>query len=139
MKHCPTRWLNLLRCIDKYLKQLQGLNSYFCTCSKQSSKVISITTRLQHTFTNTSCSMFCLAWIVLLDSIEVEADFAIFLCLFAFFLIKHPKCMLYILNLYLPLELFPIPLNSSIHWEEKWHCLLTSFAGGTSLLVLAEN
>ena len=44
-------WLSILRCVDKYLKQLQGLISYFCTCSEQSSKVISITTRLQHPFT----------------------------------------------------------------------------------------
>ena len=51
MKYCPTHWLRLLRCVDKYLKQLQGLISYFCTCSKQSSKVIDITTRLQLPFT----------------------------------------------------------------------------------------
>ena len=51
LKHCPTRWLSLLRWFDRYLKQLEGLISYFLSCSEQSSKVISITKRLQNPLT----------------------------------------------------------------------------------------
>ena len=51
LKHCPTRWLSLLRCVDRYLKQLQGLISYFLSCNDQTSKVISIAERLQDPYT----------------------------------------------------------------------------------------
>ena len=42
LKHCPTRWLSLLRCIERYLYQLPGLISYFLSC-EQTAKVVSIT------------------------------------------------------------------------------------------------
>ena len=29
LKHCTTRWLSLLRCVNRYLAQLDGLKSYF--------------------------------------------------------------------------------------------------------------
>ena len=29
LKHCPTRWLSLLRCVSRYLDQLEGLKSFF--------------------------------------------------------------------------------------------------------------
>ena len=51
LKHCPTRWLSLLRCVDRYLKQIDGLVSYFLSCNEQTAKVISITERLQNPFT----------------------------------------------------------------------------------------
>ena len=51
LKHCPTRWLSLLRCVDRYLKQMDGLVSYFLSCNEQTNKVISITERLQNPFT----------------------------------------------------------------------------------------
>lgn len=46
LKHCPTRWLSLLRCVERYLHQVDGLISYFLSCEEQSAKVISITERL---------------------------------------------------------------------------------------------
>ena len=51
LKQCPTRWLSLLRCVDRYLKQIDGLVSYFLSCREQTAKVISITERLQNPFT----------------------------------------------------------------------------------------
>lgn len=51
LKHCPTRWLSLLRCVDRYLRQIDGLVSYFLSCNEQTDKVISITERLQNPFT----------------------------------------------------------------------------------------
>ena len=54
LKHCPTRWLSLLRCVERYIRQLDGLISYFLSCDDQddpSSKVVSITQRLQHNLT----------------------------------------------------------------------------------------
>ncbi len=51
LKHCPTRWLSLLRCVDRYLKQIDGLVSYFLSCNEQTAKVISITERLENPFT----------------------------------------------------------------------------------------
>ena len=51
LKHCPTRWLSLLRCVGRYLQQLQGLKSFFMSCDEQSAKVISITERLDNTLT----------------------------------------------------------------------------------------
>ena len=29
LKHCPTRWLSLIRCVGRYLSQYDGLKSYF--------------------------------------------------------------------------------------------------------------
>ncbi len=51
LKHCPTRWLSLLRCIGRYLEQLEGLISYFLSCDDQTAKVVSITKRLQNPLT----------------------------------------------------------------------------------------
>ena len=51
LKHCPTRWLSLLRCVHRYLAQYEGLKSYFLSCSEQSEKVISITSRLENPLT----------------------------------------------------------------------------------------
>ena len=49
LKHSPTRWLSLLRCVDRYLKQMDGLISYFQSCREaESSKVLSIVHRLQN-------------------------------------------------------------------------------------------
>ena len=48
LKHCPTRWLSLLRCVGRYIEQLEGLKSYFLSCDEQSPKVISITERLEN-------------------------------------------------------------------------------------------
>ena len=51
LKHCPTRWLSLLRCVHRYLNQYEGLKTYFLSCSEQSAKVISITHRLENPLT----------------------------------------------------------------------------------------
>lgn len=51
LKHCPTRWLSLLRCVERYLKQLDGLVSYFRSCNDETIKVISIIERLANPFT----------------------------------------------------------------------------------------
>lgn len=51
LKHCQTRWLSLLRCIGRYLDQLEGLISYFLSCEDQSAKVVHITERLQNPLT----------------------------------------------------------------------------------------
>ena len=51
LKHCPTCWLSLLRCVHRYLNQYEGLKTYFLSCSEQSMKVISITHRLENPFT----------------------------------------------------------------------------------------
>ena len=51
IKHCPTRWLSLLRCVGRYLSQLAGLISYFLSCDDQSAKVVSIAERLQNPLT----------------------------------------------------------------------------------------
>ena len=48
LKHCPTRWLSLLRCVQRYLDQLDGLISYFASCDEQSQKIKSILGRLQN-------------------------------------------------------------------------------------------
>ena len=50
LKHCQTRWLSLLRCVDRYLYQLPGLISYFLSC-EQTAKVVSIADRLQNPLT----------------------------------------------------------------------------------------
>lgn len=51
LKHCPTRWLSLLRCVRRYLEQFEGLLSFFLSCDEQTAKVISITSRLQNPLT----------------------------------------------------------------------------------------
>ena len=51
LKHCPTRWLSLLRCVGRYLSQYDGLKSYFLSCDDQSAKVRSISERLQNPLT----------------------------------------------------------------------------------------
>ena len=49
LKHCQTRWLSFLRCVHRYLKQLDGLKSYFLSCDEaESSKVIQILDRLEN-------------------------------------------------------------------------------------------
>lgn len=52
LKHCPTRWLSLLRCVGRCLDQFDGLLSYFRSCNEaQSSKVVSILERLESPLT----------------------------------------------------------------------------------------
>lgn len=52
LKHCPTRWLSLLRCVGRYLQQFDGLKSYFHSCGEaETAKVISIIKRLEHPLT----------------------------------------------------------------------------------------
>jgi hypothetical protein len=52
LKHCPMRWLSLPRCVGRYLKQYNGLVSYFQSCSEaESSKVLSIVKRLENPLT----------------------------------------------------------------------------------------
>ena len=51
LKHCPTRWLSLLRCVGRYLSQYDGLKSYFLSCDDQSAKIQNITARLQNPLT----------------------------------------------------------------------------------------
>ena len=51
LKHCPTRWLSLLRCVGRYLSQYDGLKSYFLSCDDQSAKVRSISDRLENPLT----------------------------------------------------------------------------------------
>lgn len=51
LKHCTTRWLSLLRCVGRYITQLEGLKSYFVSCDEQTSKVISISDRLANPLT----------------------------------------------------------------------------------------
>ena len=52
LKHCPTRWLSLLRCVGRYLAQLDGLKSYFLSCGEaETAKVKSILERLEHPLT----------------------------------------------------------------------------------------
>ena len=46
LKHCPTRWLSILRCVSRYLTQFEGLKSYFLSCSEaETSKVTRILQR----------------------------------------------------------------------------------------------
>ena len=47
-KHCPTRWLSLLRCVDRYLVQLDGLKSFFLSTDEQTEEVQSIIFRLHN-------------------------------------------------------------------------------------------
>ena len=52
LKHCPTRWLSLLKCVDRYLRQYDGLKSYFLSCDKaETIKVRNIISRLENSLT----------------------------------------------------------------------------------------
>ena len=52
LKHCPTRWLSLLRCVGRYISQYDGLKSYFVSCSEaESSKVANIIKQLENPLT----------------------------------------------------------------------------------------
>ena len=50
LKHCPTMWLSLLRCVNRYLSQYDGLKSYFLSCDDKTAK-IRIVSRLQNPLT----------------------------------------------------------------------------------------
>jgi len=48
LKHCTTRWLSLLKCVNRYLAQLDGLESYFLSCdASETSKVQGSLEKLQ--------------------------------------------------------------------------------------------
>lgn len=52
VKHCPTRWLSLLRCVNRSITQLEGLCSYFRSCGEaESTKVVNILRRLENPLT----------------------------------------------------------------------------------------
>ena len=52
LKHCTTRWLSLLHCVDRYITQFDGLKSFFLSCSEaETSKVVSILQRLENPLT----------------------------------------------------------------------------------------
>ena len=52
LKHCPTRWLSLLKCVDHYLRQYDGLKSFFLSCEEaETAKVRSILSRLENPLT----------------------------------------------------------------------------------------
>ena len=51
LKHSPTRWLSLLRCVRRYIQQYSGLKSYFLTCGDETNKVQSIISRLENPLT----------------------------------------------------------------------------------------
>ena len=52
LKHCPTRWLSLLKCVDRYLRQYDGLKSYFLSCDEaETVKVRNILSRLENPLT----------------------------------------------------------------------------------------
>ena len=52
LKYCPTRWLSLLKCVDRYLRQYDGLKSYFLSCDEaETVKVRSIISRLENPLT----------------------------------------------------------------------------------------
>ena len=49
LKHCPTRWLSLLRCVGRFISQFDGLKSYFLSCSEAETwKVVSMKIHLQN-------------------------------------------------------------------------------------------
>ena len=52
LKHCPTRWLSLLKCVDRYLRQYDRLKSYFLSCDEaETVKVRNILSRLENPLT----------------------------------------------------------------------------------------
>ncbi len=64
LKHCTTRWLSLLRCVDRYLSQYDGLKSYFLSCDEsESSKVQGIVERLENPLTKPLLLFLSLQWI----------------------------------------------------------------------------
>ena len=49
LKHCPTRSLSLLKCVDRYLRQYDGLKSFFLSCEEdETANVHSIFSRLEN-------------------------------------------------------------------------------------------
>ena len=74
LKHCTTRWLSLLRCVDRYISQFDGLRSYFLSCDEsETSKVQSIIDRLENPLTKpilSFLSYILLLWINLTDSFK---------------------------------------------------------------------
>ena len=52
LKDCPTRWLSLLKCVDRYHRQYDGLKSFFLSCEEaETAKVCSILSRLENPLT----------------------------------------------------------------------------------------
>ena len=52
LKDCPTRWLSLLKCVDHYLRQYEGLKSFFLSCEEaETAKICSILSRLENPLT----------------------------------------------------------------------------------------
>lgn len=52
LKHCTTRWLSLLRSVNRYLAQFDGLKSYFLSCDEaETNKVQGILDKLQNPLT----------------------------------------------------------------------------------------
>ena len=50
LKHCPTRWLSLLRCVGRYVAQFDGLRSFLLSCPE--AEVVNIFQRLEDPLTN---------------------------------------------------------------------------------------
>lgn len=48
LKHCTTRWLSLLRCVGRYINQLEGLKSYFRSSDEETNKVRNILEKLEN-------------------------------------------------------------------------------------------
>ena len=67
LKDCPTRWLSLLKCVDRYLRQYDGLKSFFLSCEEaETAKVCSILSRLENPLTKSLLHFFllsCPKWI----------------------------------------------------------------------------
>ena len=52
LKHCPTRWLSILQCVKRYLKEFDGVRSFFLSCEEaKTAKVRSIVARLDNPLT----------------------------------------------------------------------------------------
>ena len=52
LKHSPTRWLSLLRCVGRFIAQFDSLKSYFLSCSEPETwKVVSIIEMLENPIT----------------------------------------------------------------------------------------
>ena len=52
LKDCPTCWLSLLKCVDRYLRQYDGLKSFFLSCEEaETAKVCSFLSRLENPLT----------------------------------------------------------------------------------------
>ena len=49
LKNFPTRWLSLLKCVDRYLRQYDGLKSFFLSCEEAETAIVcSILLRLDN-------------------------------------------------------------------------------------------